>query len=191
MKKTAVCSIGEYCEALSGRQPVPGGGSVNAVYGAVGCSLGLMVIAYTLGKKKYEKYLQFSDQNAIKGRIRTAMHYGVFDDVATLAKYVPVDSLDFKVAECTMYAYVALNDVESAKALITRLRELDRMTGLELNKLDFVSRLAGEKDEKGVFKKIASLPPRRSWSSRRWIPSPEQVGKPAARRWPGVPARSR
>jgi len=56
MKKTAVCSIGEYCEALSGRQPVPGGGSVNAVYGAVGCSLGLMVIAYTLGKKKYEKY---------------------------------------------------------------------------------------------------------------------------------------
>ncbi len=107
-------------------------------------------------KKKYEKYLQFADQNAIKGKIRTAMHYCVFDDVATLAKYVPVASCDFKVAECEMYAYVALNDVESAKALITRLRELDRMTGLELNKLDFVSRLAGEKDEKGVFKKIAN-----------------------------------
>jgi formiminotetrahydrofolate cyclodeaminase len=56
MKKTAAVSIGDYCSALAGKQPVPGGGSVNAVYGAVGCSLALMVIAYTLGKKKYERF---------------------------------------------------------------------------------------------------------------------------------------
>jgi len=56
MKKTATVSIGDYCSALADKQPVPGGGSVNAVYGAVGCSLGLMVIAYTLGKKKYESF---------------------------------------------------------------------------------------------------------------------------------------
>ena len=48
--------IDEFFEDLSSKSPTPGGGGASAVSGAMGVSLGLMVIALTLGKKKYAEY---------------------------------------------------------------------------------------------------------------------------------------
>lgn len=43
----------EFITRLSGREPVPGGGSVAALVGALGAALGNMVGSLTVGKKKY------------------------------------------------------------------------------------------------------------------------------------------
>lgn len=45
--------IEEFLEALSSKQPVPGGGGASALGGALAASLGLMVGNLTVGKKKY------------------------------------------------------------------------------------------------------------------------------------------
>lgn len=43
----------EFTEVLAGSSPVPGGGSVSALTGALGAALGNMVGSLTVGKKKY------------------------------------------------------------------------------------------------------------------------------------------
>lgn len=43
----------EFLDALSSKQPVPGGGGASALAGALGTGLGLMVGNLTVGKKKY------------------------------------------------------------------------------------------------------------------------------------------
>lgn len=43
----------EFVEHTAGKTPVPGGGSVSALVGALGAALGRMVGSLTLGKKKY------------------------------------------------------------------------------------------------------------------------------------------
>lgn len=44
----------EFLEALSSKQPTPGGGGASALAGALAAALGLMVGNLTLGKKKYQ-----------------------------------------------------------------------------------------------------------------------------------------
>lgn len=46
-------TITVFLEALSSKQPVPGGGGASALVGALGTALGLMVGNLTVGKKKY------------------------------------------------------------------------------------------------------------------------------------------
>lgn len=43
----------EFISAIAGKEPVPGGGSVAALVGALGAALGNMVGSLTVGKKKY------------------------------------------------------------------------------------------------------------------------------------------
>ncbi len=43
----------QFVEATAGKEPVPGGGSVSALVGALGAALGRMVGSLTVGKKKY------------------------------------------------------------------------------------------------------------------------------------------
>ena len=47
-------TIKEYLDALSSKEPVPGGGGASAVSAAVGMALGNMVGSLTVGKKKYQ-----------------------------------------------------------------------------------------------------------------------------------------
>jgi len=49
-------SVKKYLDDVSAKVPAPGGGSVAAASGALGCGLLLMVVNYTLGKEKYKKY---------------------------------------------------------------------------------------------------------------------------------------
>ena len=46
----------EFLDALGSRSPVPGGGGVSALVGALAASLGHMVCEYTIGKKRYAEH---------------------------------------------------------------------------------------------------------------------------------------
>ena len=46
--------ISDYLNALASKAPVPGGGSVAALVGAVGCATLAKVVNFTLGKEKYK-----------------------------------------------------------------------------------------------------------------------------------------
>lgn len=46
-------TIQEFLDALSSKEPVPGGGGASALAGALGNALGQMVANLTIGKKKY------------------------------------------------------------------------------------------------------------------------------------------
>ena len=58
MGKIADMSIKEYLDILKTDAPAPGGGGVSGLTAAQGISLTLMVIELTLGKKKYEEYME-------------------------------------------------------------------------------------------------------------------------------------
>ena len=45
-----------FLDALGSRSPVPGGGGVSALVGALSASLGHMVCEYTVGKKRYAEF---------------------------------------------------------------------------------------------------------------------------------------
>lgn len=47
-------TLQEFCEVTAGSDPVPGGGSVSALVGAISASLTQMVANLTVGRKKYE-----------------------------------------------------------------------------------------------------------------------------------------
>ena len=49
-------TIQDYLDKLGKKEPVPGGGGASALAGAYGVSLGLMVCAFTSGKKKYADF---------------------------------------------------------------------------------------------------------------------------------------
>ncbi|MCH5235690.1 MAG: cyclodeaminase/cyclohydrolase family protein [Muribaculaceae bacterium] len=59
-------TIKEFLEKTYGKDPVPGGGSVSALCGSLAASLGEMVTALTIGRKKYvdveEEMLQYAPQ---------------------------------------------------------------------------------------------------------------------------------
>jgi formiminotetrahydrofolate cyclodeaminase len=58
-------SVKEFLEEVASRKPVPGGGSVSALAGALSCALGVMVVNLTIGKLKFE---------AVKDRLSDLKH---------------------------------------------------------------------------------------------------------------------
>ena len=60
-------SITKYLDDLSAKLPAPGGGSVAALTGALGVSLILMVLNYTIGKEKYKEF-----EEELKGVLESA-----------------------------------------------------------------------------------------------------------------------
>jgi formiminotetrahydrofolate cyclodeaminase len=46
-------TIKEFLEKTAGNEPVPGGGSISALHGAIATALGQMVANLTIGRKKY------------------------------------------------------------------------------------------------------------------------------------------
>jgi len=55
MKKYKSHSLKEYCDILSGKTPVPGGGSAAALTAALGTALISMVARYSIGKQTNKK----------------------------------------------------------------------------------------------------------------------------------------
>lgn len=59
-------SLKEFSEITSSKEPVPGGGGVSGLVGALAASLSGMVTSLTTGKKKYAEYEQEIQSIAIK-----------------------------------------------------------------------------------------------------------------------------
>ena len=85
-------SCKKFIEAAASKEPVPGGGSVAALAGALGTSLGHMVGALTVGKKKYAdvedemmelmkegRQLQRRQNHRRSGLCRQQRRYGLLD----------------------------------------------------------------------------------------------------------------
>jgi formiminotetrahydrofolate cyclodeaminase len=58
--------LNDYLEKLGAKESVPGGGGASALAGAYGVSLGLMVVSFTSGKKKYAEYQGEIDEILVK-----------------------------------------------------------------------------------------------------------------------------
>lgn len=65
-------SIDGFIGALSGSAPVPGGGGASGLVGAVGMSLGNMVLHLTTGKKKYAVYQEEIEESIAKAKELTS-----------------------------------------------------------------------------------------------------------------------
>ncbi len=59
-------SVVEFLEDVSSATPVPGGGSVSAIAGALSASLVRMVLNLTTSNKKYQEFHQFASENQIE-----------------------------------------------------------------------------------------------------------------------------
>lgn len=77
-EKLTAESCEKFCEELSAKSPVPGGGGASALAGALGAALGSMVCNYTLGKKKYADVEQdvkalLDEAEELRGRLLDAV----------------------------------------------------------------------------------------------------------------------
>ncbi len=72
-------SLQDYLNSLSSSSPTPGGGNVSALCGVLAASLGQMVCALTIGKKKYHDFEE--EAKKIHGELLVFQH-----DLLELAK---------------------------------------------------------------------------------------------------------
>jgi len=76
-------SVLEFLDDVSSGSPVPGGGSVSAIAGALGTSLVSMVLNLTTSSKKYQEFHQFASENQlIIARISDRLKSLVVEDSA-------------------------------------------------------------------------------------------------------------
>ncbi|MCX7944249.1 MAG: cyclodeaminase/cyclohydrolase family protein [Deltaproteobacteria bacterium] len=80
-------SVLEFLDDVSSGSPVPGGGSVAAIAGALGTSLISMVLNLTASNKKYEEFHQFANDNQIEvSRISDRLKKLVVEDAEAFDK---------------------------------------------------------------------------------------------------------
>lgn len=80
-------SVIEFLNDVSSGSPVPGGGSVSAIAGALGTSLISMVLNLTTSSKKYEEFHQFANENQIEAtRISERLKRLVVEDAEAFDK---------------------------------------------------------------------------------------------------------
>ncbi len=80
-------SVIEFLNEVSMGTPVPGGGSVSAIAGALGTSLISMVLNLTTSNKKYEEFHQFANENLIEvTRISERLKRLVVEDAEAFEK---------------------------------------------------------------------------------------------------------
>ncbi len=70
-------TVKDFTAATAGKMPIPGGGSVAGVVGALATALGEMTLAFTRGKKKFAAHAAAHDALAV----RLARARGMFSDL--------------------------------------------------------------------------------------------------------------
>ncbi|MEO5753382.1 MAG: glutamate formimidoyltransferase [Chthoniobacterales bacterium] len=87
-KKSLVkMGLREFCNETLSDSPAPGGGSVAALMGALGASLGGMVANLSAGKRGWEEKLEFFSEWAVKGqRLKDELLLLVDEDTAAFNK---------------------------------------------------------------------------------------------------------
>lgn len=90
-------SLGSYVDQLCANKPIPGGGSVAGLVGALGQGLVLMVSNFTSGKKKYEDIQPIVDE-----AIKLGKNY--------LDKFKKLSMDDMAAYDKVSYAYIMAKD---------------------------------------------------------------------------------
>ena len=106
-------TLGNYIEELSSSSPTPGGGNVAALCGILATSLGSMVCALTIGKKKYTDVEE--EMKSIQGALKNLQ-----DDFLSLAKK------DNEAFDKVMEAFKLPKETEEQKNV--RRNEIDNAT---------------------------------------------------------------
>lgn len=104
-KKSLVkMNLREFCNETLSDSPAPGGGSVAALMGALGVSLGGMVANLSAGKRGWDDKLSYFSDWAVKGqRLKDELLFLVDEDTAAFNKVMdafglPKDSAEEKAA---------------------------------------------------------------------------------------------
>jgi len=104
-KKSLVrLNLREFCNETLSDSPAPGGGSVAALMGALGASLGGMVANLSAGKRGWDEKLNYFSEWAVKGqRLKDELLFLVDEDTAAFNKVMaafglPKDSAEEKAA---------------------------------------------------------------------------------------------
>ncbi|MGC8928777.1 MAG: cyclodeaminase/cyclohydrolase family protein [Myxococcota bacterium] len=130
-------SVIEFLNDVSSGSPVPGGGSVSAITGALGTSLISMVLNLTASSKKYEEFHQFANENQLEvQRISDRLKKLVLEDAEAfdkvMAAYKLPKSTDEEkterkraIEEATRWAIAV--PLETGKQCIEALAVLNRI----------------------------------------------------------------
>ncbi len=104
-KKSLVkMNLRQFCNETLSDSPAPGGGSVAALMGALGASLGGMVANLSAGKRGWDEQLEFFSDWAVQGQqLKDELLFLVDEDTAAFNKVMsafglPKDSAEEKVA---------------------------------------------------------------------------------------------
>jgi methenyltetrahydrofolate cyclohydrolase len=126
--------IADFLDRLASKEPLPGGGSVAALTGALAAGLGQMVAAYTLGKPKFaavEPQVQTAAERLARARTmlsklvdEDAAAYGVLNEALKLDK-ADVQRGPRVAGAARLAASVPLETVALVRAALVSLRELE------------------------------------------------------------------
>ena len=103
-KSLVKMNLRQFCNETLSDSPAPGGGSVAALMGALGASLGGMVANLSAGKRGWEEQLEFFSEWAVQGQqLKDELLYLVDEDTAAFNKVMaafglPKDSAEEKAA---------------------------------------------------------------------------------------------
>lgn len=103
-KSLVKMNLRQFCNETLSDSPAPGGGSVAALMGALGASLGGMVANLSAGKRGWEEQLEFFSDCAVRGqRLKDELLSLVDEDAAAFNKVMaafalPKDSAEEKAA---------------------------------------------------------------------------------------------
>ena len=103
-KSLVKMNLREFCNETLSDSPAPGGGSVAALMGALGASLGGMVANLSAGKRGWDDKLEFFSEWAVKGqKLKDELLFLVDEDTAAFNKVMaafglPKDSAEEKAA---------------------------------------------------------------------------------------------
>ena len=103
-KSLVKMTLRQFCNETLSDSPAPGGGSVAALIGALGASLGGMVANLSAGKRGWEEQLEFFSHRAVEGQqLKDELLFLVDEDTAAFnqvmaAFALPKDSAEEKAA---------------------------------------------------------------------------------------------
>lgn len=135
MNYTEISSI-EYGKVLSSKNPVPGGGSVSAMVGALSASLAAMVANLTIGKNKYKDY-QLDMESLLEEAIalRDDLYKLVQEDTEVFEPLSKAYGMDSSTEEAKLEKEKVMEDaLNRACSVPLRIIELSAKT-IELHKV--------------------------------------------------------
>src|SRR5436305_10768581 len=96
----AKLNVREFCNETLSDSPAPGGGSVAALMGALGASLGGMVANLSAGKRGWDDKLEYFSNSAVKAQqLKDELLFLVDEDTAAFSKVMDAFALPKESAE--------------------------------------------------------------------------------------------